>query len=118
MALSAKEKSTLSITNPGDTMPQAFEETVEQYRQKAFAIAESTSPAYLAKLSSLVQHTIETGATFDEFRAAVQRLDNTWQAAEYIKQMGCRCRRTAAPVDNTDPQKFGSNITPPGRLGD
>jgi type VI protein secretion system component VasK len=58
-------------------MNQSFEETLEQYRQKAFAVAVSASPAFLAKLSALVLNAIETGATLDEFQAAALNLENT-----------------------------------------
>jgi len=63
-------------------MNQPFEDIVEQYRQRAFAVAESVSPAYLAQLSALVQNAIETGATLEEFRAAVRDLDNTQQSKD------------------------------------
>lgn len=59
-------------------MTQSFIETVEQYRKKAVTVAVSYPEPYLTATRDLIDRLLDTGASIDEARIAMQQLNNDW----------------------------------------
>ncbi len=58
-----------------------FSQMAQALHDKAFTVKNSVPPPYLTKLGNLMMALLETGASIDEARTALQHLDNEWRQA-------------------------------------
>jgi len=59
-------------------MNQPFEEIVKQAHAKMLTVASSYPEPYLKAMRDLIDRLLDTGASIDEARIAMQQLNNDW----------------------------------------
>lgn len=63
---------------PNSEQPKSFDEIIKEFHSKAFNVTSMFPVSYLQASRDLIDRLLAKGASIDEARIAIQRLNNEW----------------------------------------